>query len=105
MRTKSVTAESAWRRKAYEGSTAYDEALVVVRHDLHQAAEMHPTDVKAFLSWVRENGLAISRRQIGRKIGGLHKDVRAWFRLYTAFLLRFHVYLEFHLGWMQVDHP
>jgi len=90
-----MTAESAWREKAYEESTAFKEALVVVQHDLRQAAAKHPTDVKAFLSWVRENGPTISRGQIRKKIGGFHKDVTASLRLYVGFALRFQVYLEF----------
>lgn len=95
MPTKRVTAGCAWRERAFEGSRTFKEALVVVQHDLQRAAEMHPSDVMAFLSWVRKNGLTISRGQIGKKINAFHKDVRASLRLYTGFLLRFHVYLKF----------
>lgn len=95
MRTQGVTPESAWRKKAYHGSTAFMEALVVVQHDLSQAAAKHPSDVIALLSWVRKNGLATSSRQILKKIQSFHKDIAASLRLYIGFVLRFQVYLKF----------
>jgi hypothetical protein len=95
VRTKRATPESAWRIKAYEGSTAFMEALVVVQHDLRRAAAKHPTDVKEFLSWVRENGLTMNGRQVLKKIKGFHKDVDASLRLYVGFVLRFNVHLEY----------
>jgi hypothetical protein len=95
MRTKRVTAGSSRRRKAFEGSTTFKEALVVVQHDLRQAAETHPSDVTEFLSWVRKTGLTGSTDQILKKIDKFHKDVTASLRLYVGFVLRFHVYLRF----------
>jgi hypothetical protein len=71
------------------------EALVVVEHDLHRAAKMHPDDVREFLSWVRKSGLTSSRGQIREKIHGFHKDVTSSLRLYIGFVLRFRVYLRF----------
>lgn len=71
------------------------EALVVVQHDLGQAAAKHPTDVKAFLSWVRENGLTMKRGKIRKKIEEFHSDVTDSLRLYIGFVLRFRVYLKY----------
>src|ERR1700722_2471032 len=87
--------EMDWRREAYEGSTAFMEALAVVQHDLHQAAAKNPSDVKAFLTWMRQSGQTMSGRQIRQKIEAFHSDVIDSLRLYVGFVLRFHVYLKF----------
>lgn len=95
MGTKRVTAKISRRRKAYEASTAFKEALVVVQHDLRQATVTHLSEVTEFLSWVRKNGLTVDRRQLRKKLNGIHKDISASLRVYVGFVLRFGVYLEF----------
>ncbi len=97
MGAKRVTAgsESTWRQSVYEASTAFNEALLVVRHDLHQAAKMHPNDVKAFVSWVRHNGLTVSTLQARGKANEFDPEISASLRLYIGYVLRFRVYLKF----------
>ncbi len=90
-----MTTDTVQRKKAFEGSTAFKEAMVVVEHDLRRAASTHAIDVEAFLLWMRENGLAATGSEIREKIKEFDKGIIDSFRLYVGFVLRFQVHLNF----------
>ncbi len=80
----------------YGDSDTFKDVLLVVRHDLNEAAKEHLAEVDAFLQWAQPETLR--RDNIEKKIRQYPAALQRTIRLYVAFVLRFRVTLELHEG-------